>query len=216
MKAKEILCLAILPEDVKKAFKKISRTIKPAHQKHIADYLQNLEKNICKESVLLALSRFLRTHGIAHKSRPKIGEHCIIINGKIICLVLCPVAGDGLTVEELVDNPVFLETHLWEKRENFHRFLFVFINKAFSVSLKTELHNVTKGCIKPQDFHMNFARHRLFLTAAPSSSEIDKRFRPVPKGTVCLQATWGLDSDMPGAKIMGLTPFVQVFDWHGV
>ena len=216
MRAKEIVCLAILPEDVERAFHKVLHSQKQMDAQTVVNSMQHMEKEICREAVLLSLSRFLRTHGLAHSTHPHIGENCITIHGKIIHLVFFAVSGSKLAVEELVECPVLLDSALWQRKENFHRFLFLFVNEAFNITLHIQLSALHSGHIHSQDFHLAFAEHRLFLTAAPTVAECRKKFQPIPKGSVCLQAPWGLEEAMLGARNKILTPFVAVFDWHGV
>ncbi|KAA3613325.1 MAG: hypothetical protein DWQ05_17705 [Calditrichaeota bacterium] len=216
MRAKDILCLAILPEDVEKAVKKVWHNLGSQSQNSLLQEIMQVEENICQQSVFLALRRFLRTHGIRHISKNSIRTNSIIIHNQIIRLVLFPINCGNLTVAQIVESPVFVSPTLWETRENYDYFLFVFIDTAFNVILRTELDKLVQKKNSKDDFHLKFDDHRMFITAAVDRIEMAQKFKEISRGTRCLQVPYGLGDNVYGAVNKDLTPFVRVFDWHGV
>ncbi len=216
MKAREILCLAILQQDVESALKTCRQEFILGSGKLLSAQLQLLEERICRESVFLALRRFLRTHGIPHSSSRKIAQNIITINGCRIFLISYAIDADSLTVDQLLQTPVFLPPDFTTENTLFERILFVFITAPFRLILRTELASLMRKPVVKSALHLAFSQHKIFLTAAPDLAECQQKFRECQPGTVCLQAPGGLQHITRGALNKYLTPFVEVFDWHGV
>ena len=232
MKAEEVICLAILPEDVavgiRYAYKSLSFTFDRM------EFGQNKQRRISNIALGKACEatflRFLRQHGIVHLSREGETHHTrpdhfdIRVMNEIIDLKTFKISEAVARPEKLLKCLALVPHHhdkdQWNKRAKYHRYLFGFFKGQLKLlaimTKKNEQRNFPKGrqIVPVHNGHVAVlsAPSILFLTAAPTISESESLFTPIEAGTSCVQYPGGTRIHNMGCSVEKLTSFQKFLD----
>lgn len=216
MKAREILCLAILRREVEAARAKCKSVFELPGQIPFIERVQKYENDICRECLLIVLHRFFRTHGIPHYTVPHAA-------GKLICIDNCRIRpvfflldSAQISAAMLLQMPVFLPKDFEASSMDCERLLFVFMAAPIKLVLRTDLYRLMRESFSEDEVASVYHQQKLFIVAAPDIAECRKIFRPLPQNSSCLGNRSDLHQNSRAAFVNELTPFPQVFDWHGV
>jgi len=232
MQAEEIICLAILPEDVAAGVDYAYRSLHFTFDRmgYGGDLVRRLGKIALGKSCEATLLRFLRQHGIPHISREGATPHTqpdrfdVRVLNEIVDLktfhVPDAVARPDKIVHCLALIPCHQQNDQWSKRRRFDRQLFGFFKGNFryklrSDQLQTARHAKPRGKRKMparEAIEVMSAPSILFMAAAPSIVECEARFVLIKAGTRCMQYPHGTRIDNMGCEISRLTSFRDFMD----
>ncbi len=234
MEAREIICSAVLPQDIQRgldyAVRSLPYTIDrmnygrqtiEAHLKR----LRNIALGKCAEAALI---RFLRAHGVQHNSiegktrfdRPDLFD--LRIHGEIVDVKAFWLADQYAQTDQIINALALIPNRdandQWALRHRYHRYIFLFFTGRFRLVLKQRLATILHDPrpLTTEELHIKSHNLRIFITAAPTVTECEEKFRRIRKRTRCLQYPFGTRIENMGCRIRDLTAFAQVVQWGGV
>lgn len=219
MRAEEIICLAILPEDVatgmQYACQSLHYTFDRMH--YGEDIGRRFNKIACGKTCEATLTRFLRQHAIPHLSREGATPHTrpdhfdLRILNEVVDLktfhVPEAVARPDKLLACLALVPHQHRHDQWHKRHDYQRYLFGFYKGRLRGRLAVAKH---KNKIQPfsvDEVKLAETPSLLFLTAAPAIAACEQAFRKIPAKTMCMQYPRGTRIDNMGCEIARLEAF---------
>jgi hypothetical protein len=226
MKPEEMICLAVLQQDVEQGLHDALAPSQHAFQREHGTettkaYLERLQKITQGKSAAVVVERFLRNHGIAHQARAgkrKQHEFDLRIKNEKIRLKSFAVPEKYAKAEFVVNALALVPADEWLKRNNFHRYIFVYFAGKLRLTLQQSLSVLLSARRPPKrdEIVLKSGNVRLFLTAAPAISECEKRFKKIRAKTRCVQFPRGTRVDCMGCRVAELTAFKRVVQWGGV
>ncbi len=178
------------------------------------DVARRLAKIALGKTCEATLIRFLRQHAIPHLSTEGATPHTdpdrfdLRILNEVVDLKTFGVPDQVAQPERLLNCLALVPNHhrhdQWSRRGHYERFLFGFFKGKMRVQLNksesSEPHR--QESIEPVSVPTI-----LYLAAAPTIAECEKKFHPVRRGTVCPQYPGGTRIDNMGCRIGELTSF---------
>lgn len=227
MRAEEMLCLAILPEDLVAG---IGYALQSLHytfdRMRFGDNEHRRFYNIALgKSCEATLVRFLRQHGIPHLSRQGATPHTqpdhfdLRVMQEIVDLKTFKVPQDVATPSRLLDCLALVPDHhardQWARRQHYQRYLFGY----FAGELRLQRHTPARqqgnaaaasiSIIQVKNMALKVLRQPrvLYVAAAPSIAECEQHFSIVAPGSKCTQYPGGTRIRNRGCPIAELTSF---------
>jgi hypothetical protein len=225
MHKEEILCLAVLPDDVSEGrrYAQLSldytfdRMAYGGSDEHALR--KRLEKIIMGKMCEATLVRFLRSHGIAHTTRDGQTPHTdpdrfdLRILNRIVDLKTFSVPQSVAVPERLLNCLALVPDHhgrdQWSRRQKYARFVFGFLDGRISIrNLSDEAKTKQRRpALSDEDIIFRNNSPKLFLTAAPALAESESKFHKIRRGTRCPQYPGGTRIDNMGCRVAELTSF---------
>ncbi len=219
MRAEEIICLAILPEEVAAGIQYACQSLHYTFDRmnYGEDMGRRFNKIASGKACEATLTRFLRQHAIPHLSREGATPHTrpdhfdLRILNEVVDLKTFHVPDAAAQPDKLLACLALVphqRSHdQWHKRHDYQRYLFGFYKGRLRGRLV-----LPKGENKRQPFAVNEVKLSemptvLFLTAAPAIAACEQAFRKIPAKTMCMQYPRGTRIDNMGCEIARLEAF---------
>jgi hypothetical protein len=225
MEAEEILCLAVLPEDMAEGRRYARLSIAYTFDRMAFGVndrqalCRRLAKIIQGKTCEATLVRFLRSHGIAHTTHEGQTPHTdpdrfdLRILKQIVDLKTFGVPRSVAKPARLLNCLGLVPDHhahdQWSRRGHYARFVFGFIDGRFEVRLSPEADQALQSRASLEDKHVLIENTplKLYVTAAPAIVECEQKFHKVLAGTRCPQYPGGTRIDNMGCRIGALPSF---------
>lgn len=219
MRAEEIICLAILPEDVAAGIQYASQSLRYTFDRmnYGEDMGRRFNKIACGKACEATLTRYLRQHAIPHLSREGATPHTqpdrfdLRILNEVVDLKTFHVPDVAARPDRLLAClalvPCQHSHDQWHRRRDYQRYLFGFYTSRVHDRLPR-----SKGKNKLQPFSVGEVELSetpavLFLTAAPAIAACEQAFRKISAKTRCVQYPRGTRIDNMGCEIARLEAF---------
>jgi hypothetical protein len=231
MQKEDILCLAILPDDVIVGRRYARLSIHYTFDRmdfglrEETAFTRRLAKIVQGKTCEATLVRFLRDHGIAHTTHDGVTPHTdpdrfdLRILNQIVDLKTFAVPRAVATPTRLLNCLCLVPDHhardQWSRRGRYARFVFGFLRGRFSVRLTPGVYESLQAKIPVNDDDMQIEETpmQLYISAAPSIAECERRFRKIRRGTRCPQYPRGTRIDNMGCRAGDLPSFREFINF---
>jgi len=225
MHKEEILCLAVLPEDLTEGRRYAQFSIHYTFDRmafgvdDTTALCRRLAKIIQGKTCEVALVRFLRRHGIAHTTREGQTPHTdpdrfdLRILNQIVDLKTFAVPAAVAKPARLLNCLGLVPDHhprdQWSRRGHYARFVFGFFEGRLMVRLAPRAEQLLTQRAPLNDDHLQVEATPLkfYVTAAPTIADCEAKFRKVRAGTRCPQYSRGTRIDNMGCRVGELSSF---------
>lgn len=216
MRAEEIICLAILPEDVEVGLAYAKKSLHYTFDR--MGYKEDLNRRLVKIAIgktcEATLTRFLGQHAIPHLSGEGATPHTdpdkfdLRILNEVVDLktfnVPDQVAQPDRLLHCLALVPCQRRNDQWQQRHNYERFLFGFFKGKMRLDIEAAANQKTSTA---SEITVASAPTTLYLAAAPTITECENLFRSIRRGAICPQYPGGTRIKNMGCRIGELTSF---------
>ncbi|MDZ7267978.1 MAG: hypothetical protein ONB48_10250 [candidate division KSB1 bacterium] len=221
MRAEEIICLAILPEEVAAGIAYACRSLHHTFDRmnYGADAGRRFNKIATGKACEATLTRFLRRHGIPHLSCEGETPHTqpdhfdLRILNEVVDLKTFhlpeAVARPAAMLACLALVPSQNGHDQWGRRHRYQRYVFAFSRGRLRGHLALA---AGPARLRPEAVRLTSAPTHLFVAAAPTIAECERHFRRVAAGTICPQYPRGTRIENHGCEIAHLTSFQSFLD----
>ncbi len=229
MTAEEVICSAVLPRDCEQgiamALQRLTREAERPAAESLSGQLQWLRGEVIAACIETAVHRFLRAHGIRHGPAPCeaiAGWRVLQVQNERVGLVHFALPAQHARADRIINALALVRREgnaaPWPQRHSVDRILFAFTAGEFSLTYQMSLRHTDdqEAFLQPANFQFRSKHFRVFLTAAPTVAECERRFRRLPQKTHCLQFPKGVPWRAVGCRIRELTAFSAVCTWGGV
>ncbi len=224
MRVEEIICLAILPEEVAAGIAYACRSLNYTFDRmnYGADFGRRFNKIATGITCEATLTRFLRQHAIPHLSRE--GATPYTQPDRFDLRILNEVVDlKTFHLPETVAQPAAMLTCLalvpsqqghdqWSKRQRYQRYVFGFSKGRLRGRIALAAGRRKLATLTPEMVRLTSSPSHLFLAAAPTVAECEQRFRRLAAGTICPQYPRGTRIENHGCEIAQLTSFQNFLD----
>lgn len=228
MRSNEVICTAVLPAereqalDLALAAAALRQRSEPASPLADLGSLQAIYRRAC---AMIAVSRFLHRHGIAHTSP---APEALVSHADLPGMQIEQVAA-GLIIESVPRTQASSRQIIsalalipkdgsWARCRHFQRLIFLFFAGTPRLTVRQQLSSLLQEKRIParDEIILPAFAPKLFITAAPTLAECTRKFSVVPAGTPCLQHPHGVPIAGMGCRLAALTSFKNVVHWSGV
>lgn len=233
MKSTDVICLAMLAKDIDEGVHRAVRLLRGQRAARpgavtTAAYLERVRRICIRSCSSALLSRFLRSHGVPHVQLPDDDPGAALAaarlqigatRARVLTYILPP---REVTPQELMRALAIVRATrggaLRQESCAAQRFVFAFFAGELKLSLRQNLRALLQpaAALSAGEIGITALQARIYLTAAPDLEECRRQFRPLPRGTACLQFPTGTPMPALGCPITQLTSFKSIVHWGGV
>ncbi len=231
MQSQDILCSAILAEDVQKGLRFAvattagHRPLTSDHLDAVQAYLNRVRELVLAKCAEAATVRFLRAHGVNClpanvEASPEL--MALRIKKEVVLIRPYHFADEQVQAADILRAYALLwnghDHDEWRLRHQVDRLIFAYTSGRLWITLQQDLSTLLKPSPSLQSDHIHLSTEALqvFLAAAPSVQECEQSFRQLPAGKRCLPFQNGLPYPAMGCPVRRLTAFRRVVEWGGV
>lgn len=227
MKPEEIVCTAVLPQDIARSREFIAHALShlPGHAvKTLVALHQHLQRLLIGKCVELATERFLQGHGIAHQSYP---QHELTlqsarlffrIKNENVELKFAEVPAGAAAAEQIVQLHALVPVAQWRKHKRIARYLFAFFAGDLRIVINQAVSSLygAEKMAKPEQIELKGKHGRIFLTACPSRAECEQHFRQMDAVRIATISHCENADIYMACRVAELTAFQRAVQWGGV